>query len=361
MQIRIDLFGRVAARSNTKAIAGFPTRKTAELLLALAVHPGQPMNRRDLIAMLWPESRGIKANNRLSATLYMLRKTLEGTFGATGAALVSAGEGAIWLEGDFVSAFDEIDRAWRAFQSATPEDGKTAASVAFLSLYAGHLGAELAGEWFEPLQSLWASRWTEAAIWRAREGLDSVDDLVGRLAKIQPILPVTRSLANGFLNGIGRGDLAESWSGPARPRVATHALVAYPKYNVDASKSLIRRPTLTAIVVEPAQARLLRDLVELAGSSQPWVGSSQVFCARNPIIARRFAAEIRTQHPLARIYISTEVASPDERDDGRLLERLDGLQPGETLLNAAAASLIEQHDRNVVMERPLGKSGYRLL
>lgn len=363
MQIRIDLFGRVSASNNTSTLAGFPTRKTAELLLALAVHPDQPLSRRDIIALLWPESRGGKANNRLSATLYMLRKAIEAAFGDESAGLIGAGEGSIWLQGDYVSSITEMEAAWRAYAAAEPAEDKETAASRILSLYTGHLAAELGGQWYEPLQSLWASRWTEAAIWRVGAGYGQLDEMLERLSSIQPILPVTRSLVVSFLDDFGRADLAASWRGPVRPRppMADRAVVSYPKFTVEQPDTLIRRPTLTAVVVDPEAVPLLRQLVSESNGVTDWVGSPQVYCARNPLIARRFAARIRARHPMTRIYISTEVANPDSRDDGRLLHWLEELLPGETLMNTAAASLIEQHDRSVVMERPSGKSGYRLL
>lgn len=363
MQIQINLFGRVAARVGETAFTGFPTRKAAELLMILAVHPDQPMSRRDLITLLWPGTQGGKANNRLSATLYMLRKALETEFGDDIASLVGAGEGSIWLQGDFESQYRQADTAWRSFTSGDDLSTQDRFAQALCQIYRGHLGADMRGAWFEPLQSLWASRWTECILWRTRNDLISLDEAIVELTQIQPILPVTRSLVTVYLNDVGQSELARSWHvDPGRKPVQTsQAVASYRKYGKDDFPVLARRATMTALVVETHVVPLLRELVDQANPTTEWVGNPQIFCARNPLIARRIATRLRQVHPLARIYISTEVADLETREDDRLLGILAGLEPGETMMNAAAAALIDQHDRSVVMERSMGRSEYRLL
>ncbi|MFM9871960.1 MAG: hypothetical protein ACKVQS_00680 [Fimbriimonadaceae bacterium] len=362
MKIRIGLFGRVSASCEGTVLTGFPTRKAAELLMILAVHPSEPMSRKDLIALLWPGSSGGKANNRLSATLYNLRKTLEDQFGDCGAGVIGSGEGSIWMKAGSLSEFVEAQELWQTFTETTDKDSKAQLAVDFCELYRGHLGADLNGKWFEPLQSLWASRWTECVLWQVKAEVISVDSMLLKLALAQPILSVTKSLTTVFLEEIGRSDLAKSWQTEpiGSTRVSSRAVIEYKKFSSDEMPLLARRPTMTALVVESSAVSLLRQLIDQAGPLSEWVGSPQIFCARNPLFARRIATRIRQMQPLARLYLSTEVADNSMRDESRLLGWLDVVEPGETLMNSAAAALIEQHDRGVVMERTMGRTEYRL-
>lgn len=360
--IRIGLFGRVSASCGGAVFSAFPTRKVAELLMILAVHPNQPMSRRDLVELLWPGSSGGKASNRLSATLYNLRKVLEEEFGDCGAGVIGSGEGSIWLKQGSQSEYEECERLWSQFSQNINMETKRTVARQFCAFYQGHLGSDLSGLWFEPLQSLWASRWTECIIWQGKFGELSTDQILEILSSIQPILPVTRSTASHYLEEIGRTDLAQSWHSqvPKPAKVVSRAIVEYKKFGLDEFSTLARRPTMTALVVEASAARLLRELVDEASPMSEWIGSPQIFCARNPLFARRIATRIRQVFPLARIYLSTEVADTAVRDESRLLSWLDVIDPGETLLNSAAAALIDQHDRNVVLERTLGRAEYRL-
>gem|GEM_PF-6549851 len=362
MKIRIGLFGRVSASCEGSVFSGFPTRKAAELLMILAVHVDQPMSRKDLVELLWPGSSGGKANNRLAATLYTLRKTLESEFGDCGAGAIGSGEGSIWLKAGSESEFVIATDLWSQFSRELEPESKQFVADQFCSLYRGHLGADLTGTWFEPLQSLWAGRWTECVLWQAKSNLITIDLALEKLASIQPILPVTRSLTTLYLDEVGRSDLARSWqTQPVRPsRSKDLGDLSYRKFSTDEFQILARRPTMTALVVELATVPILRELVDQAGPLNDWVGSPQIFLARNPLFARRIASRIRQLRPLARMYLSTEVADSTVRDESRLLKWLDVIEPGETFINAAAASLIDQHDRSVVMERVMGRAEYRL-
>jgi hypothetical protein len=362
MKIRIGLFGRVSASCEGIEFSAFPTRKSAELLMILAVHPDHPISRKELVGLLWPGSSGSKANNRLSATLYILRKTLEESFDDSGAGVVASGEGSIWLTLNCISEFGEASELWKQFAGAVDPDTKLLVAQRFCELYKGHLGMELSGKWYEPLQSLWASRWTECMLWLMRENHVTTDQALAQLTFIQPILPVTRALVSKHLYDIGRSDLALSWQSDIHGsrRVLNQEIMNYRTFSTDDMPTLARRPTMTALVVEASAVLLLRQLVDQAGPLSEWLGSPQIFCARNPLFARRIATRIRQEIPLAKIFLSTEVADMGMRDEARMLEWLNVIEPGETLINSATAMLIQQHDPNVVMEKKMGHSQYRL-
>jgi hypothetical protein len=339
----------------------FGTRKAAELLLILAVNPNQVLSRRDIVSMLWPGGQGSKAANRLSATIYMLRKNLESEFGAEAATLISSGEGSLWLGGDFEIDLMKAEAAWRAMQSSVLPEERVTAARRLCDLYAGHLGSDLNGAWFEPIQSLWASRWTEATIALAQDS-GVVDDAVSRAAQMRPILPVTATMIGQFLRTSNREDLAHSWrtqSEKIEPALRDNSVRQYRSYADEDLRTISKRPTMTALVVEPSHAMLLGSFVEELGLSEG-LRHPQIFCARNPVLARRIAARIRNREPLARMYLSTEIVDLQTTDDTRLLSWITLIEPGETLVNQAAASLINHHDSSVIIERQIGRAEYRL-
>lgn len=362
MEYEIGLFGRICVRRRGQVLATFPTKKTAELLLVLALHPDQPMTRKDIIGLLWPGAKGSKANNRLSATLYMLRRALEDEFGDEVASAIQAGDGSLWLNEDMASETRLMEAAWTAFRMTEAVILKSEHSALVTERYLGHLGADLNAHWVDPVRSLWASRWTECVLWRAQNEVVTVDQAIARLSRHQPIMPVTRTLVIRYGTEIGRNDLVASWAENRDYSPATRSQTAHYQtfYNDDFGR-LARRPMMTAVVVESAAIPLLREIVAEAQPTYEWNGHPQIFCARNALFARRLVAKIRMILPMARIYVSTEVAELEVRDDDRLLSWIPLLQPGETRMNAASAALIQQHDESVVMERPLGRLDYRLM
>ncbi len=357
----IGLFGRISVRRGDQLLVAFPTKKVAELLLALALHQGQRLPRKDVIKLLWPGAAGGRASNRLSATLYMLRRTLESHFGETAARLIQTGEGQLWLEGSVKSDLGSFERNWVGFRDATDDHQRLNFGKLVTQSYSGHLGADLNGKWYEPIQSLWASRWTEAVL--SLVSMDSIplDSGLEKLAKVQPILSVTRTMVLQYGDRIGQPDLLTSWNFAVSDEGTRRHSGHYYSFSRDDVGLLARRPTVTAVVVERSIVPALKTLVDQAQPQNEWSGSSQIFCARNPLFAQRLVRSIRLQHPTARIYVSTEVADLENRDQARLLSWLSILEPGETRLNAASAALIAQHEQSVVMERPLGSEDYRLV
>jgi DNA-binding SARP family transcriptional activator len=198
----IGLFGRISVRRGDQLLVAFPTKKVAELLLALALHQGQRLPRKDVIKLLWPGAADGRASNRLSATLYMLRRVLETHFGETAARLIQTGEGQLWLEDSVTSDLGCFERNWVGFRDATDDQQRLTFGKLVSQSYSGHLGADLNGKWYEPIQSLWASRWTEAVLWLVSAESIALDSGLEKLAKVQPILSVTRTMVLQEFGGI---------------------------------------------------------------------------------------------------------------------------------------------------------------
>ena len=76
-QWRIELLGRLRARSGDQVVEHFPTQKTGASLAYLACHRSRPHLREELIEVLWPEISPQDGRNNLRQTLFRLRRQLE--------------------------------------------------------------------------------------------------------------------------------------------------------------------------------------------------------------------------------------------------------------------------------------------
>jgi len=364
--MKIGLFGRVAIRRDSTVFTGFPTKKVAELLALLALNIGHAVNRKDAIGLMWYGSQGPRAGNRLSATLYLLRRVVEDEFGDDGLDLFGTGEGSLWLNGEIQTDVRQAEDYWSGFNSETDQIKKREYAEGLAKLYRGHLCNELQSTWFEPMQSLWASRWTESLLWIAEQDLQEVDRILAQLAQIHPVLPVTKNGVINFLVQIQREDLAESWK-----RIANQNQYPHPESgrisNLHIADIVTRPlafelPTVTYMLVRSQNLPVVQDLADKCGSGLLELHDGGfAITARNPIAARIAAAELRSHDPYSSIYISTRVHNPGDQLPGQVTERYSQIQAGEILMNPSAASLIEQHEVNVILERKVGRSEYRLI
>lgn len=358
-RLEIGLFGRVAARRGSAEFSSFTTKKGAELFALLALHAGHAVARRDAINLLWPRSQGPKASNRLSATLYGIRQGLDAHLDLGSASIIVAREGTLSLTEDVEVDVHAAESAWQEFKATADESRQSEAAESLVALYRGHLAADLEGTWLEPLRSLWASRWTECVLWRARTSGDH-DSALATLSAIQPVLAASRTAVIRYLEEIGRSDLADSWRGsPASNRaVATQWKSGGLKRNAQ----IFAVPTTTYLMVKGIPRSQIETYVSDAGA--PILALDENGYAipmRNPIAARMVAARLRVEQPESSIYISTRVCNPDDEVPSPLVERYRQVRNGETLLNPPAATLIEMHELDVILERRSGRSEYRLL
>lgn len=364
--MEIGLFGRVAIRRNSTVFTGFPTKKVAELLALLALNIGHAVNRKDAIALMWYGSQGPRAGNRLSATLYLLRQVLEREFGDDASELFGTGDGSLWLNKEVQTDVRSAEQWWNRFKNESDVAKKKEATEHLAKLYQGHLCGDLQNTWFEPMRSLWASRWTESLLWIAEQDTGEVDRILAELARIQPILPVTKSRVISFLEKVQREDLSESWKKAAGtnhyPQPESGRLTGIHTADIVTRPLAFELPTVTYMLVRSRNFSVVQDLAAKCGSGLVELHDGGfAITTRNPIAARIAAAELRTQDPYSSIYISTRVHNPNDQLPGQLTERYSQIQAGEVLMNPSAASLIEQHEVNVILERKVGRSEYRLI
>jgi len=364
--MEIGLFGRVTIRRNSTTFAGFPTRKVAELLALLALNAGRSVNRKDAIAMMWHGSDGPKASNRLSATLYLLRKSLEDEFGDDATELFGTGDGSIWLTESATVDVERAEANWINFSNSVDAEAKRRSSVAVSQMYRGHLCTELHGTWFEPMQSLWAARWTECSLWLARDNPKELDRILAQMTKIHPVLPVTKNLVIKALAEMDREDLSQAWQKTIHPhsyaRPESQKDVHAGAHDLVHDSVAFELPTVTFLLLRTGKSELVQSLAEKCRSTvQELHDGGFALTAPNPIAARLVAAEVRSHDPFASIYISTRVHRPDGQLPGHVAERYSQIQAGEILMNASAASLVEQHQANIILEHKVGRAEYKLI
>src|SRR5579863_6221177 len=76
-QWRIYLLGRLQAQSAQTTLVHFSARRIGMLLAKLVLRSPHPVDREELLALLWPEGELDASRNRLRALLSNLRGHLE--------------------------------------------------------------------------------------------------------------------------------------------------------------------------------------------------------------------------------------------------------------------------------------------
>lgn len=86
---RVYVLGAVRIERDGRLETRFRTQKTAALLAYLALHPGRPVPREDLIGLLWPDADFAQGRNSLSQAISSLRHQLEPPETSPGSVLVA--------------------------------------------------------------------------------------------------------------------------------------------------------------------------------------------------------------------------------------------------------------------------------
>jgi len=126
--LHINLLGGFEARLASGAALSLKGRKTQALLAYLALSPGQPRSREELVGLLWGDRGEEQARSSLRQSLSELRK-----------ALGDAGETALIADRDTVSlAAEAVDVDVSAFERLI-DDGTPTALEEAAELYRGDL------------------------------------------------------------------------------------------------------------------------------------------------------------------------------------------------------------------------------
>ncbi len=144
-RIEIRLLGPLRVRRSDGSLVDpreWRTHKTAELLMLLALHAGEPVPTHRLLEALWPDADPDRGRASLRTALSRLRSALrEDPFDRDPRGPVLSG---VWVDSQ---VFDELAaRAHRAWEQAQPDEAFVAATEAD-SLCLSHLVPDATGGW----------------------------------------------------------------------------------------------------------------------------------------------------------------------------------------------------------------------
>ncbi len=171
--LEIRLLGKFAVTANGHPVE-LPLRAAQSLLAYLALTPGSPHRREQLIGLLWPEADEASARRNLRQTLWRLRKAL--------------GSPEVILADDLVVTFDAPTNYWLDAQVVArklPAEASADDLIAAVSAYGGELLPGFYDDWVmlerERLQAafeqkmntlldrlLVAQRWADVLEWAER-------------------------------------------------------------------------------------------------------------------------------------------------------------------------------------------------
>ncbi len=147
---KIEMLGGLCVRKGDQVIERFPTRKSASLLVYLALFTGQSHPREVLMERLWPESEPGAARQNLRQALHFLRRLLESVSPSDGS-LFLADNTSIRLNSKIV--LTDVQQFIGMLQSAKCA-GTSGERLSFLQTavesYRGELLAGYYDEWIFP-------------------------------------------------------------------------------------------------------------------------------------------------------------------------------------------------------------------
>ncbi len=164
MQGKLYLFGNLKlTQGDTAKILDTGSPKTQSLLAYCALHPNQPIQRRQLAFAIWSRTTESAARRNLRQYLHRLRQVLE-PFSAE-KLLLDVDGGHILFNPDNILWTDVV--AFEEGLSQIPTQLKNNAAIPAeiwdtIDLYRGTLAPDIYDDWIEPLRTLWAQKYTQA-------------------------------------------------------------------------------------------------------------------------------------------------------------------------------------------------------
>src|SRR5579859_7718155 len=138
-QWRFYLLGRLQAQGARTTLVHFSARRIGALLACLVLRSPYPVQREELLALLWPDSEPDVSRNRLRALLSNLRSHLEPASIASGSVL-EAGRTTLRLQpAAFTSDYHDFLQSLHAANTAIDESHIIASLESALGLYQGEL------------------------------------------------------------------------------------------------------------------------------------------------------------------------------------------------------------------------------
>jgi DNA-binding SARP family transcriptional activator len=171
----INLFGRVSARAGKSEVDEFTTTHSRNLLAFLAMHSDVDHPRNRLVNALWPMQQDGSARNRLSVTLYHLRRKLD-EVDPVFSASISSKRSTVRLDSRQITIdLIEFRRNISAARLARSADSKRRHYLRAMEFYGGPLTPDITSEWTLARQIEASEMFQEASVWVAGE-MDSAGD-----------------------------------------------------------------------------------------------------------------------------------------------------------------------------------------
>jgi DNA-binding SARP family transcriptional activator len=201
MNGRLFLFGALKLVGQPDNFLDLGSPKTQSLLAYFALHRNQPIERRRLAFLLWPDTPESAARRNLRQYLHRLRQVLEPLnlsdallTHPDGSRLIFSPGDSLWID---VAEFEQgTARAPQLFENI-PANLPTLQAT--LDLYQGDLAPDIYEDWIEPLRAYWRQQYQEllrATVHHAQsqQATQAAISLAERLLQADPLCETSHRL-----------------------------------------------------------------------------------------------------------------------------------------------------------------------
>lgn len=329
----VVLFGGTAIFAGTKRHESFRTSKSRDLLELLALNPWKSVSRTSIIDHLWPEGEPSTERNRLSVTMYLLRKDLESVDVDSNVLLETSRESIrLKIPPHQVDLWKFVDLVQLSRSQTDEEKIQTYAEI--MNIYAGPLCVRANGSWHLAWQVESAKMFIDCALDYARLAHDS-----GNADKAKEIIETALSRepsANRALEGLVRWHLSQG--------DVTAAQQAADRLEAVIAKSGDKPSEYQRALIEQARQGSLQEArrrvmtVVYRWTDDKDVPAVDMF--HDPVAALALARKSRTDTPDCRQYLMLAIMV--EGDPPPADVTLPNLANGEVRLSTALRELAGQ-------------------
>ena len=359
----IRLFGRVAARSGENEVSEFTTVQARGLLVYLAMHPDIDHPRDRLIEAIWPGRLDGSARNRLSVTLYHVKRLLSE---------VDPGFEPVFVSGRTTVRFDssivlvdlhEFRRHIAVARTSRDTEERRERYGAALGFYKGPLAPDIVTEWTLARQLEASQMFQEAAVWLATD-LDSAgrsDDaqaLLSASLDVEPYSERATELLTTWFTRSGKYEAALACAKRLRRAMSSYGQVPS-RAILDRIEELSliladrAQPTavedesvLTLLAASGAQRSTMENVVREHGGTYSTDGDYGVFV--NPLVAMEAGSRLVQRSPDVRALVHTTIMAPDDPAPPALADGLESLPRRGLYGSDAFASLVRERTTGAV-------------
>lgn len=358
---KLCLLGSVCIVHDCTVHEQFKTTKIRDIFTILGIAPGNTIDRKSLISLLWPDDRSANGPNRLSVTLYLLRKELDAIEDGLSDAIIRTA-GALRLDTDRLPV--DVVEFRAAVAGARRAGGRTGEEyAAAFDLVTGPLASNVDHRWIDLPRVEVERMYQEAALWLASNADTRAEakKILQRCVEADPWSDSAAELLIRWHLEAGELDEAQAY---AQQILAAHAaresapsrglqLVLESAMGV-ASQSGMRPPyALPVITTCACNAEAIDHFRSVCNGLQ--VSSAldeSIAVVASPVTAHEVARLVISAVPQAKIIIHTEISEPANLNTNRLRELIGKLPNGIACVTEAAGALLEAYSPGVV-EQPV--------